>query len=124
MKKRILLLFCLIAMPAMLTIATESKDGGGPLPLSGPKIDPTEPQDPHPKSPAVVPIIYQDGHELVFDTKCDGCTLRIVDANDDVVYSIVIPAGTTSLVLPSFLSGTYELQIVRDGWLFYGDITL
>ena len=77
-----------------------------------------------PKSPIVPPTIYLDDHTLYFDTPCDGCTLNIVDSNDVVVYTTVIPTGTTSLVLPATLSGEYELQIIRGNYLFYGTIDL
>jgi len=41
-----------------------------------------------------------------------------------VVYTIVIPAGTTTLVLPADLEGTFELQIIDGEWMFYSDIEL
>lgn len=77
-----------------------------------------------PKTPIVPPFISLDDHTLYFDTPCDSCTLNIVDENDMVVYTLVIPTGTTSLVLPSTLSGEYELQIICGYYLFYGKIDL
>ena len=44
--------------------------------------------------------------------------------NDNVVYSAVIPTNTTSLVLPSCLSGEYEIQIIQGNICFYGYIEL
>jgi len=41
-----------------------------------------------------------------------------------VAYTLVIPTGTTSLVLPSTLSGDYTIQIIRGNYLFYGTINL
>ena len=43
-----------------------------------------------------------------------------------VVYSVDVDATTTSVELPSWLSGEYELQLHPDGssYYFYGDITL
>ena len=79
--------------------------------------------DPH-KSPVVIPSVSLDDHTLYFDTPCDGCTLNIVDENDVVVYTLVIPTDTTSLVLPSILSGDYTIQIIRGNYLFYGTIDL
>lgn len=87
-------------------------------------IDPSLENLSHPKSPVVPPSISLDDHTLYFDTSCDGCTLNIVDENDVVVYTLVIPAGTTSLVLPSTLLGEYELQIICGYYLFYGKIDL
>lgn len=86
--------------------------------------DPTEPDEPYQKSPVTIPTISLDGHTIIFDTPCDGSTLRLVDENDNVVYSTVIPTGTTSLVLPLSLSGEYEIQIIQGNICFYGFINL
>ena len=87
-------------------------------------FDPTLEHGSHPKSPIAPPSISLDDHTLYFDTPCDGCTLNIVDENNVVVYTLVIPTGTTSLVLPSTLSGDYTIQIIRGYYLFYGSINL
>ena len=44
--------------------------------------------------------------------------------NDNVVYSTVIPINTTNLVIPSTLSGEYEIQIIQGNIYFYGFIYL
>ena len=86
--------------------------------------DPTEDHEPLPKSPIMIPSVTLEGHTLYFATSCDGCTLRLLDANDNAVYSTVIPTGTTSLVLPSSLFGEYEIQIILGNICFYGYINL
>lgn len=95
-----------------------------PIPLQITGVDPTIGQDKPHKGPIQVPEISLDDHTLYFFTPCDGCVLNLVDENDDVAYTLVIPAGTTSLVLPSNLSGEYELQIIRGNYCFWGMITL
>ena len=80
-------------------------------------------EGPH-KGPVQIPEVSLDDHTLYFFTPCDGYTLNIVDENDVVVYAIVIPAGTTSLVLPATLSGEYELQLISGNYCFWGMITL
>ena len=87
-------------------------------------VDPTTGQEDPTRGPVLIPTISLDDYTLTFETSCDGCLLRLVDDSDEVVYSLVIPTGTTSLVLPSYLSGTYELQIIQGNYCFYGDITL
>lgn len=87
-------------------------------------IDPSLENPSHPKSPVEIPDVSIVDHTLYFDTPCDGCTLNIVDENDMVVYTLVIPTGTTSLVLPATLSGEYELQIISGNYLFFGTIDL
>ena len=86
--------------------------------------DPNDGDDGLQRSPILVPEISLDGYSVIFDTPCDGCTLRLVDANDNVVYSTVIPTGTTSLVLPSSLSGEYKIEIIQGNLCFYGYINL
>lgn len=93
------------------------------LPLDVSIIDPTV-YNPLPRTPILVPTVSIDGYTLYFDTPCDGCTLRVVSGDEVVEYTTVIPAGATSLTLPSTLSGNYELQIIRGNFCFYGDISL
>ena len=76
------------------------------------------------KTPITIPDISLENHTLYFYTPCDGCTLRLLDENDNVVYSTVITTGTTSLVLPSTLSGEYEIQVIQGNICFYGYINL
>lgn len=77
-----------------------------------------------PKTPIVPPSVSIDDHILYFNTPCDGCTLNIVGSNNVLVYTLVIPTGITSLVLPATLSGEYELQIISGNYIFYGTIDL
>lgn len=87
-------------------------------------VDPTEEYEPYQKGPVLVPSVSLDDHTLYFITPCDGCTLRLLDENDVVVYSTVIPTGTTSLMLPSYLSGEFEIQIIQGFYYFWGFINL
>ena len=95
-----------------------------PVPFQVTIYDPTNQNGGCPKKPILPPTISLDDHTLYFDTPCDGCTLNIVDSNDTVVYTTVIPTGATSLVLPATLSGKYGLQIISGNYLFYGTIDL
>lgn len=86
--------------------------------------DPTEDYEPLHRDSIEIPFVSLDNHTLFFLTPCDGCTLRLLDDNANVVYSTVIASGTTSLVLPSTLSGEYEIQIIQSNICFYGYIDL
>lgn len=81
--------------------------------------DPTEHDVPIGRSPVSIPSLSLVGYNLLFNTPCDGSTLRIVNEDGDIEYSTVIPANTTNLMLPSFLSGEYELQIIQGLFCFY-----
>lgn len=119
--KKILLYLCICMMPALLQALPPL---GSPLSLQATRINPTKPGYPNPKSPVVAPTVYIDGNVLTFETPCDGCTLQLVDEDGDVVYTTVIPEGTTTLALPADLEGNFELQIIQGDWMFYGEIEL
>ena len=87
--------------------------------------DPTNGEGPLPKSPILVPTVSQDGYEITFTSSHPVYTLYIIE-DDVVVYSVVVSSTTTSVLLPSWLSGDYVLYLQPEGssYYFYGDITL
>lgn len=87
-------------------------------------LDPSIANEPIGRGPLVIPFVSLEGYTLYYVTPCDGCTLRLLDENDVVVYSTIIPTGTTSIVLPSNLSGEYEIQIIQGNIYFWGYIIL
>lgn len=83
-------------------------------------IDPTNDQDEPQRS--TVPSVEIEDNILYFITSCDDMELRLVNEEDEVEYTTVISGST--LVLPSTLNGNYQLQIISETYIFYGDITL
>jgi hypothetical protein len=120
--KKILFSLCLCVVAAIGTAKVQKLCGL--IYLTVEIIDPTEETEPIEKEPILVPSVSLEGYTLIFITPCDGSTLRLVDANDNVVYSTVIPTGATSLVLPSSLSGEYQIQIIQGNLCFYGVSTI
>jgi len=121
-KKCFLMSLCLTAVLSFTSVNVYADPEGVDLQVG--YVDPDLGDDGQPRTPILIPEISLDDHTLIFDTPCDGCTLRLVDANNNVVYSTVIPTGTTSLVLPSSLSGEYKILIIQDNLYFYGYINL
>lgn len=79
------------------------------------------------RTPLSIPNIYlnQDTGTLLFDTPCYECTLELVIPDTDTtVYSIVIPDGADTFQLPEGFIGTFELRIIRDNYMFVGEIEL
>lgn len=80
-----------------------------------------------PRSPIVVPEVGQTGHTLYF---LDGTALVLniysVDEGgiETLEYTTAVSATTTEVQLPSTLSGTYIIEVVRDGLYFRGEIEL
>ncbi len=50
--------------------------------------------------------------------------LNIKDENGDVVYSTPVCSTETQVVLPSTLSGDYEIELIMGYWKFTRFITL
>lgn len=121
-KKRFLIISCLAAVLSFTSVNVYADPEDIDLQVG--YVDPNFGNDGLPKTPILVPEISLDGYSIIFDTPCDGCTLRLLDANENVVYSTVIPTGTASLLLPSSLSGEYEIQIIQGNLCFYGFINL
>ena len=86
--------------------------------------DPSYNQENPNKSPVLVPEVSIEDYTLYFNTPCGGYVLRLVDEFDNVTYSTVIPVGATSLILPPYLFGIYELQLIPSNcnYYFYGTI--
>lgn len=121
-KKRFLIISLLTAMLSFTCVNLYANQEDVDLQVG--YEDPDEGNDGQHRGPVHIPDVSLDGYSLIFNTPCDGCTLRLLDENDIVVYSTVIPTGTTSLMLPSYLSGEYEIQIIRGNIYFYGYIIL
>jgi hypothetical protein len=68
--------------------------------------------------------ITQDDYVLTLPAFEDDFTLELRDEDDAVVYSTIVPAGATLVVLPSTLSGDFELRLVADTYYYIGYINL
>ena len=78
----------------------------------------------HPRSPNETPIVYIDDYTLLFEANHPEYVLNIKDENNVVVYSTVVSTTQTQVVLPSTLSGDYQIELVVDNLLFKGWIIL
>ena len=78
----------------------------------------------HPRSPEETPIVYIDDYTLLFEANHPEYVLNIKDENNVVVYSTVVSTTQTQVVLPSTLSGDYQIELVVGNLLFKGWIVL
>ena len=78
----------------------------------------------HPRSPEETPIVYIDDYTLLFEANHPDYVLNIKDEDGDVVYSTVVYSAQTQVVLPSTLSGDYQIELVVGNLLFKGWIVL
>lgn len=72
------------------------------------------------KAPMQIPGVSIEDYALTFATPCLGYTLELLGEDGTVAYTTVITSD--SLVLPSTLSGDYELRLIPTGgsYYFYG----
>lgn len=63
--------------------------------------------------------ITQDENVLTLPAFDESFTLQLLDEDETVVYSTYIPAGTTQVILPSTLSGDYEIRLVPLNSTYY-----
>ncbi len=77
-----------------------------------------------PRNTICSPSVAIDEHTLYLYDGCDNTTLRLVSSDETVAFSTFITTGTTSVVLPSTLSGEYRLEIVKGNITFYCYIDL
>jgi hypothetical protein len=95
-------------------------EGGGVLnPIGG--------TTPFPRTPIQSPDISIDSHTLYFWDVDYNVTLALLDEDDIVVYTTVVPAYTASINLPVNLIGNYQILIIPStnyyfsGWIVMED---
>lgn len=77
-----------------------------------------------PKTPITAPKVYIDDYTLLFEANHPEYVLYIKNEDDNVVYTTTVYSIQTQVVLPSTLSGDYQIELVMGNWLFTGYITL
>jgi len=94
------------------------------IPLSLVEI---KPNDGHPRTPVYVPQVAQEGHALYFHDTADF-TVNLYSVDEDgertMEYTTFVPATTESITLPSNLTGTYVIEVIRGSQHFEGEIEL
>ena len=78
----------------------------------------------NPKTPITVPKVYIEDYTLSFGVNHPEYILIIKDEDDNVVYTTTVYSTQTDVILPSTLSGNYEINLVMGNWLFTGWIYL
>lgn len=120
-KKYLVLLVLMMVMFPLSSLRVSA--ASIPIHLTGGYVDPTEDED-HQRSPMLIPLVEIEDYTLFFISPCDGSEFRLVDENSNVVYTTTIQKNAANLVLPSYLSGYYEIQIIQGNYYFWGYIEL
>ena len=119
MKKFLVMAFLLLG-GAVFT--TASADGPKEIPLNiineGPIGNDST------KGPIGSLFITQDDNILTLPVTFVDYSLELRNENGMVVYSAYIPAGTTQIILPTTLSGDFEIRLVASTYYYIGYISL
>lgn len=78
----------------------------------------------NPKTPIEVPKVYIEDYTLSFGINHPEYVLNIKDENGQEVYTTTVFSTQPDVILPSTLSGNYEINLVMSNWLFTGWIYL
>ena len=120
MKKIISILFMVVSLPMCLSVNAQRVI----IPLSCGIFDQSSITDKPARGPIDPPTVYLEDYTLIFEADHPEYILYIKDEDDAVVYSTVVSTTVTEVVLPSYLSGDYEIDLVMGYWLFTGWINL
>ena len=95
-----------------------------PVQMTSQVIDPTNEQDGPKRTP--IPDVDLTDEVLTFQASHADFALQVLDENGVVVYSTAVPSTQTTVILPSWLNGEYELRLYPTGsnLYFYGWIEL
>lgn len=75
------------------------------------------------RSPIVIPEAYIDGYTLSFDESCIGCSITIIDENENTVFTAIVDEDGI-VIIPDSLVGTFVLELERGSITFEGEIEL
>lgn len=109
----------------VISLTSMAQDGNRtPITWSVGYFDPSGTINQRPKSPVYPPTVYLENHTLTFSPTHPEYILYIKDADDTVVYTTVVSVTETTAVLPTTLSGSYEIVLVMGNRMFTGWIDL
>ena len=108
----------------LLALTTCLGTNAEPLPIVlGPTINPHDNDGDLPRSPILVPVLYLDGYTLTTGNGTLGSTIQLLDEDGTVVFSTFVYVEG-DIELPTTLSGTYTIRVLRGSQTFEGEITL
>ena len=120
MKRLFLILFMVVSLPTCLSINAQ----GVIIPLSCEIFDPSSLGNQPSRGPVDSPTVYLDDYTLTFATSHPEYVLYIKDEDEEVVYSTVVTSAETQVTLPTYLTGSYKIELVMGNWCFWGYIEL
>lgn len=87
-------------------------------------IEPSSAGDGSIKNPPATLVITQNDNVLTLPATPVDYTLQLRYANGTMLYSLYIPSGTTQIILPTTIFGSFEIRLVADTYYYVGYIDL
>lgn len=125
MKKIIFLLLWCCVFPLHSNAQVQNRNDSIPIVMR--PINPIGTGEPIYHAPMHAPAVYLCNHTLyIYAYSEKQVSVYPVDYDDETepLYSVSVPEYNYSTALPSWLSGTYVIEIVLDGHTFVGEIKL
>lgn len=77
-----------------------------------------------PRTPLYQPNVGYAEHTLYLFDGCSNSIVSLIDNTGNNVFSTFVQEDPTVISLPTGLSGTYELRIIRGNYMFVGEIEI
>ena len=120
--RRLLIILGFISL--LLSFPTEAKAIKEEVELYLRIIEPGKESKPISRAPMRKPSLFIDGYLLQIENPRNGDIIRLVDENGNIQYSSVVDANSNQISLPGYLTGTFEIQLIRGRFCFYGYVEL
>lgn len=108
----------------LFNIPTKAKCSDNEIELSVRIVDPGKESRPISRAPIGKPSLFIDGNLLQINGAYDGDIIRFVDEKGYIQYSTFLGSNSNKIPLPRYLVGTFEIQLIRGCFCFYGYIEL
>ena len=118
--RRLLIILGFISL--LLSFPTDAKAIKEEIELHFRIYDPNIGHKPIGRAPMRKPSLFIDGYILQIENPRNGDIIRLVDENGNIQYSSVVDANSNQISLPGYLTGTFEIQLIRGRFCFYGYI--
>ena len=118
MKKSLIVLLCLFILTIKMNAQTNDRINFHTEIIKNGSV-----QNGKGKSPVCPPTVLLNDYTLYFQASHPEFVLNIL-VDDEIVYTCIVNTNVTTLELPSFLLGEYEIQLIAEPYCFIGYITL
>ena len=124
--KIVILTLTLCCLMATRVMAASEEPVGTPIDFTVElnTIDPSDHGHQHPRTPVRPPKASMSDHTLHIQTAHPDYPILLLSSDETVVFESYIPSSVNEILLPSYLTGNYKLQLQSGRFSFTGEIEL